>query len=57
MKLKMITPIVQVSLANSANNVTDTCPTLPMQCCGGCLLSIERKQEDVLISRRIIMIN
>lgn len=23
----------------------------------GCLLSIERKQEDVLISRRVIMIN
>lgn len=53
----MITPIVQAWLVNSASVARDTCPILPMQGCGGCLLSIERKQEDVLISRKIIMIN
>lgn len=43
----MITPIVQAWLANFANNVTDTCPTLLMLRYGGCLLSIERKLRRV----------
>lgn len=53
----MITPIVQAWLANFANNARDTCLTLLMLRYDGCLLSTERKQEDVLTSRRIIKFN
>nr|DAJ81269.1 MAG TPA: hypothetical protein [Caudoviricetes sp.] len=52
----MITPIAQAWLVNFANNVRDTCQTLPMLHYGGCLLSIEKKQGRVLTSRRIIKI-
>lgn len=47
----MITPIVQAWLASSESIARDTYPTLLMQCCGGCLLSIERIQTSVFISK------
>lgn len=52
----MITPIAQAWLVSSESIARDTCPTLPIQGYGGCLLNIERKQGGVLTSRRIINI-